>query len=133
MFGNFNTVTQGTVGVGAAVFDFTMRGWCVSIPINDIQSYDLVLDKGDGPKRVQIKTTQYKKNGSYIVQLKSVRPNRTENKIYRLDRTRIDYLYVLCDNGDRYLVPSESITGVSAISLGKAYAEFKLESWQSPA
>jgi len=100
--------------------------------LNDIQSYDLVLDMGEGPKRVQVKTTKYKMYGNYVVQLKSVRPNRTKNVIHRLDKTTIDYLYVLCEDGSRYLVPADSITGGASITLGKVYEEFKLEVWQSP-
>lgn len=126
MLENLSTVQQGTVGVGAAVYEFTKRNWCVSIPVNDIQAYDLVVDDGTDLKKVQVKTTRFMPKGCYVVQLKSVRPNRTTNIIKQIDNTSFDYLFVLCADESKYLIPSESITAKNSINLGNRFAKYKL-------
>lgn len=129
MFDGMTTVTQGTVGVSSAIFEFSKRGWWVSLPINDNQPYDLVVDRNDnsGPKRIQVKTTKYKPCSNYTVQLKSVRSNKTKNINKKLDCSVFDELFILCDNGDIYCIPSNEIKAFSAISLGNNYKKFKLD------
>lgn len=121
MFLKLNTVKQGTVGVGAAIYEFTKRDWCVSVPVNDIQPYDLVVDDGEGLKKVQVKTTRYKENSKYVVQLKSVRPNRTANNIRRFDSSEVDYLFILCEDETQYLIPANTITVGASLALGTKY------------
>lgn len=41
-----NTKRRGAVGLGAAVAYFTKLGYIVSIPLNDSQDYDLIIDDG---------------------------------------------------------------------------------------
>ena len=121
-----NTVKQGTVGVASAIFEFCKRDWFVSIPINDIQKYDLVLDQGNGLKKVQVKTTKSKMHNNYVVQLKTILTNKNINIIKNLDTSNIDYLFILCEDSSKYFIPSNKIASKCALSLGKKYEEYKL-------
>ena len=68
----FNTNKEkGNTSLGIAIAYYTSNGYTVSIPLNDTQDYDLVVDK-DILKRVQVKSTACKtKYGNYQVALKS--------------------------------------------------------------
>ena len=38
---------KGNTGLGIAIAYYSMNGYTVSIPLNDIQDYDLVIEKED--------------------------------------------------------------------------------------
>ena len=69
----FNTNKEkGNSGLGMAIAYFTTNGYTVSIPLNDTQNYDLVIEKNNKLETVQIKATGCKtKYGIYQVALKS--------------------------------------------------------------
>lgn len=55
---NFKTNKEkGNSGLGMAIAYFTTNGYTVSIPLNDTQDYDLVVEKGGVLKSVQVKAT----------------------------------------------------------------------------
>lgn len=63
---------QGNAGVGQAIAYYTSQGYTVSIPLNDTQKYDLIVDDGESLRRVQVKTTTHvKPSGFYGVTLKT--------------------------------------------------------------
>jgi hypothetical protein len=124
MFQNTKTtVSQGAVGLAAAVFYYQKSGYCVLLPLIDNQGYDLVVEKDGILKTVQCKTTRAKKNNTYLVQLKKVRPNRTGNVISVLEKC--DLLFVLCETGDMYSIPYESLTSLNELRLNS-----KIEQWK---
>jgi hypothetical protein len=117
MLSHKNTLHQGNVGLGIAISWFTMKGCIVSIPLNDIQEYDLVVDFGDcKPKLIQVKTTITKERSKYKVQLK------TNGKSFKYNRS--DYLFVVDGDGTKYLIPREEIKSSSAIALGDNYSQY---------
>ncbi len=66
-----STKTQGNVGVGQCIAYATSLGYTVSIPLNDSQEYDLIVDNGKLNK-VQVKTSRcLNASGKYRVDLKS--------------------------------------------------------------
>lgn len=68
-----NSQSQGNVGMGQAIAYYTQKGYTVSIPLNDCQEYDLVVEYPEGLKKVQVKTTKHKaKSGNYIVNLRTM-------------------------------------------------------------
>ena len=68
-----NSQSQGNVGMGQAIAYYTQKGYTVSIPLNDCQEYDLVVEYPDGLKKVQVKTTKHKApSGNYIVNLRTM-------------------------------------------------------------
>lgn len=120
-----NSRKQGEVGLGAAIAYFTRQGITVCIPISESQRYDLVIEEGVELKKVQVKTTYYKKpSGLYEAALKTSGGNQSSSHIKKLDKEAIDYLFVLTEDGQQYLIPSAEIKGTSAIILGEKYKQF---------
>ena len=54
--------------------------------------------------------------------------NSKQNYVHKKANEVIyDWLFILCDNGDRYLIPKENIKNVkSKITVGKMYLEYKI-------
>lgn len=49
MFNNCkNTKQQGNIGLGSAIQYFTQNLYLVSLPLNDSQDYDLIVEDRDG-------------------------------------------------------------------------------------
>ena len=79
----FNTNKEkGNTSLGMAIAFYTSNGYIVSIPLNDTQDYDLIVDKNNIIKRVQVKGTSCKNsNGKFQVALKSC--GGTQGKTYK--------------------------------------------------
>jgi hypothetical protein len=121
------TKGQGNVGVAAAILYFSKQGFTVSVPLNDSQDYDLVVDLQDGLKKVQVKTTKFKSEyGRYQVSVKSA--GGTNGGIYaRVCEGSADLLYVLCEDCTQYLIPKEFFKDKrSSITLGELVEQFKV-------
>ena len=80
---NFDTnKDKGNSSLGIAIAYYASNGYIVSIPLNDTQDYDLVVDKDNSIKKVQVKFTGCKtKYGNYQVALKSC--GGTKGKTYK--------------------------------------------------
>ena len=93
--------------------------YIVSIPLNDTQDYDLIIDKNHLIKSIQVKYTKCKtKYGNYQVALKSC--GGTKGTTYKtLIDTKVDYLFVATDNIDMYLIPVKEIINKSTLNLCK--------------
>jgi len=121
-----NTKKQGDAGLGDCIAYFTSIGATVLIPLTDSQDYDLVIDQGNGLKRVQVKTsTQVNKYGSYSVGLRLI-GGTTGTVLKHFDATSVELLFVLCSNGSRYLIPTSEFNCKTGIDLGKKYEKFRL-------
>ena len=125
-----NTKEQGNIGLGSAIQYFTQHLYTVSLPLNDSQDYDLIIeDDKKELKKVQVKTsTQLKSNNTYKINLRVMGGNSKENYIHK-NETEINYdiLFILCDNGDRYIIPKEKIEALkNSITVGKMYSEYKV-------
>ena len=48
---------KGNSGLGMAIAYFSSNGYVVSIPLNDTQDYDILVDKGGFISKVQVKAT----------------------------------------------------------------------------
>ena len=135
-----NSKKQGDAGLGDAIAYFTMNGYCVCVPLTDSQPYDLIVDDGK-LQRVQVKTATYKtgyrhkkKDGTvvyygdelYDVGLSTKGGNTKVNTVKKLDRSKIDLLYILTEEGERYLIPSDKLEATTSLRLGSRYDEFKI-------
>ena len=125
-----NTKEQGNIGLGSAIQYFSQNLYTVSLPLNDSQDYDLIIEDRDGTlKKVQVKTsTQLTEHNTYTVNLRVLGGNAKQNYVHkRGDEIIYDLLFILCDNGDRYLIPKEIIKELkSGVTVGKLYTEYKL-------
>lgn len=120
----FNTNKErGNTGISIAIGYFGSNGYVVSVPLNDTQDYDLIVDDGSTLKKVQVKSTGQFRNGAHIVALFSV--GGTNGKRYKtLKNTDVDLLFVLCSDGTMYLIPVSEINQVSSLNLRKKPSKF---------
>ncbi len=118
---------KGNSGLGMAIAYFSTNNYTVSIPLNDTQDYDLVIEKNNVLKTVQVKATGCKrKNGVYQVALKSC--GGTKGKTYKtIIDTNIDYVFILTENKEIYLIPKEEINNRTTLNLCDKYKKYRIE------
>ena len=118
---------KGNSGLGMAIAYFSSNGYVVSIPLNDTQDYDILVDKGGFISKVQVKATGCKtKNNIYQVALKTC--GGTKGKEYKtLVNTNIDYVFILNADLKMYLIPKNEIKNKSTINLGKKMDKYIVE------
>ena len=122
---NFKTNKEkGNSGLGIAIAYFSMNGYTVSIPLNDTQDYDLIVDKDNKLQRIQVKSTGcIGKGGNYQVALKSC--GGTKGKTYKtIINTEVDLIFILTANQKMYLIPKKNISSVSTLSLYEKYNKY---------
>ena len=92
-----------------AIAYFSANGYTVSIPLNDTQDYDLVIEKNNVLETVQVKATGCKtKHNVYQVALKSC--GGTKGDAYKtLIDTKVDYLFILTEELKMYFIPCNKI------------------------
>lgn len=124
---NFNTNKEkGNTGLGIAIAYFSTNGYTVSIPLNDTQDYDLVVEKEKVFYSVQVKMTGCKtKYQNYQVALKSC--GGTKGTTYKtfID-TNVDWLFIVNDELEMYLIPKEKIKNKATLNLCKKYKKYKV-------
>lgn len=116
---------QGNLGLGAAIAYYTSQCIPVSIPLNDTQGYDLVIDD-ETLKRVQVKTTKSQtKFGDYVVQLKNTVGSSGKSVIRLFNNLSCDILFVVTRSGDKYQIPALEIKSKATITLNSNYDSIK--------
>jgi len=102
-----------------AIAYFGSNGYTVSLPLNDTQDYDLIVDKDGELKKIQAKATNHKTpQGFYQVGLRSC--GGTNGGVYKtVVDTNIDYLFILCGDQSMFLIPKEFIRNRNSITLRK--------------
>jgi len=125
---NFMTNKEkGNSGLGMAIAYFTTNGYTVSIPLNDTQDYDLIVEKDNKLQRVQVKSTGcIGKGGNYQVALKSC--GGTKGKTYKtIIDTNVELIFILTEEREMYLIPIEDINNVSTLSLCEKYEKYRVK------
>lgn len=112
-----NNRSKGKAGLAVAIGYYGSKGYTVSVPLNDTQDYDLIVDDGISLKKVQVRCTGHvNKYGRYEVSVKS--SGGTNGSVYsHVKDTNIDILFVVCTNGWLFEIPKDNITQSSSISL----------------
>ncbi len=122
----FNTNKEkGNSSLGIAIAYYSSNGYTVSIPLNDTQDYDLIVDKDGILKKVQVKSTACKtKYGNYQVTLKSC--GGTKGKTYKtVIETKIDEVFILTENLKIYIIPIEKIKNKSTLNICDKYGKYR--------
>ena len=124
---NFKTNKEkGNSGLGIAIAYFSTNGYTVSIPLNDTQDYDLVIEKNNNLSTVQVKATGCRRNsGIYQASLKSCRGTKGITYKSVLD-TKVDFIFILSGNKEMYLIPKKEILNKSTINLCNKYKKYKV-------
>ena len=117
---------KGNSGLGIAIAYFTSNGYVVSIPLNDTQDYDLIIEKDKKLKTIQVKATSCKtKNGNYQVALKSC--GGTKGTTYKtFVDTNVDSLFVVTDKKQMYFIDKEIIKNRSTLNLCNKYEKYRV-------
>jgi PD-(D/E)XK endonuclease len=120
-----NTVMQGNVGLALAIAYFAIKGYPISIPLNDTQDYDLIIDIEGVLKKVQVKTSNCKNgSGNYQVELRSKYGGKGNVSKF-FNENSSDILFVVDGDGNQYLIPIEDIKSKTTITLS-AYKQFRI-------
>jgi len=117
---------KGNTGLGIAIAYFSSNGYTVSIPLNDTQDYDLIVDKNDILFKIQVKSTSCKtKYGTYQVSLKSC--GGTNGTTYKtVIDTKVDLLFVVSSDLSMYLIPIDIIHNKSTLNLCNKYERYRI-------
>ena len=121
---------QGDKGELSAALWFWERGSSVFIPLfHNNPHFDLIADWGEGPKRIQVKTSTYFHNGRWGITLCTRGGNRSWSGLVKtLDASEYDFLFVLVGDGRRWLIPSDEVAGGSGLNLGgPKYERYEIE------
>lgn len=104
----------GRLGLSMAINYFTIQGYTVSLPINDTQWYDLIIEKDNQFFTVQCKATQTEND---LIDLRST--GGTKGFIYDnvLNHSKLDYLFCVNKDLKMWLIPVKDITTSKQITL----------------
>jgi hypothetical protein len=96
---------------------FILCGRNVAFPVEP-DTYDLLVDMPQGPKRVQVKTTTFKSKDGWMVQI-GRRPYSIGNNalLVPYDPEIIEFFFIVDGDLDMYLIPSRVIAGRVQILL----------------
>lgn len=97
---------KGRIGLSMAVNYFTIHGYTVSLPLNDTQWYDMVVEKDNHFYTIQCKCTT---TANDAIMLKSC--GGTNGGIYDsvLNHPELDYLFCVNKDFNCWLIPMEDI------------------------
>lgn len=118
---------KGNSGLVAAIGYYGMLGYTISIPLNDTQDYDLVVDNGEKLLKVQVKATAQRTPYGYTtVNLTS--SGGTKGEVYKTVKdTNIDILFVLTELQEMYEIPIEYIETSKSLNLGPERQCFRVD------
>lgn len=123
----FNTNKEkGNSALGIAIAYFSTNGYVVSIPLNDTQDYDLIVDKNNIMEKIQVKSTGcVTKYRNYQVALKSC--GGTRGSTYKtVVETNIDKIFIVDQLKNMFLIPRNEIDNKSTINLCEKYNKYKV-------
>lgn len=122
-----NSKKKGDIGVAIAIAEFAKRGQTVLFPLSDSEPYDLAFDDGKKLNKVQVRTTESKQlNGNFRVNLRVLGGNQSYHTVQHFDKEKVDFLFVLTEIGDKYLIPSADINNVNSLTLCQKTERYKL-------
>ncbi len=118
---------KGNAGLVAAIAYYGMNGYTISIPLNDTQDYDLIIDNGESLLKVQVKATAQRSEYGYsVVSLKSC--GGTKGTTYKtVIDTNIDILFVFTELQEMYEIPITDITVTSSLNLGPERQQYRID------
>ena len=100
----------GRIGLSMAINYFTIQGYTVSLPMNDTQWYDLIIEKDGIFETVQCKATETKED---IIDFRST--GGTKGKEYdNIQNYQGKLTYIFCVNKDlhMWLIPVKDLKDV---------------------
>lgn len=111
---------QGSIGEAKVICKLLEEGYSVFTQFSGKASFDMIAEKDGELKRIEVKSTRTKSKSKnyWSVQLKKVRPNRSQNKIVRFDKNQCDILAVYIEPEDKVvLINSDTINQTCQLSV----------------
>lgn len=101
-----NRKLVGRIGLSMAINYFTCQGYTISLPMNDTQWYDLVIEKDGKFETVQCKATQTD-NGE--ISLRNT--GGTKGQVYDniINHSELDYLFCVNKDLQMWCIPVKDI------------------------
>lgn len=109
-----NRKNIGRIGLSMAINYFTCNGYTVSLPINDTQWYDLVIEKDGKFETVQCKAT-FTEDGT--IDFRSTGGTKGSTYDNLLNHSELDYLFCVNKDFDMWLIPVKEITTTKSLKL----------------
>lgn len=107
-----NRKAIGRIGLSMAINYFTINGYTVSIPMNDTQWYDIVVEK-DG----LFQTVQCKATSGDVIDFRSTGGTKGIEYDNLLNHSELDYLFCVNGNLEMWLIPVKDITTTRQVTL----------------
>ena len=101
-----NNKLKGRVGLSMAINYFTLNGYTISLPLNDTQWYDMIIEKDGIFSTVQCKCTGTK-NGE--ISLKSMGGTKGITYDTVFNHSELDYLFCVDKDLNMFLIPLKDI------------------------
>lgn len=118
---------KGNSGLVTAIAYYGLKGYTVSIPLNDTQDYDLIVDNGESLLKVQVKATSQRTPYGYTTfAVKSC--GGTNGSTYKtIKDTNVDIIFVVTELQEMYEIPIDEITTTSSMNLGPDRQCFRVD------
>ena len=96
----------GRIGLSMAINYFTCQGYTVSLPLNDTQWYDLIIEKDNIFKTVQCKATQTEDSGISLRNMGGTKGVEYDNLT---NHSELDYLFCVNKNLEMWNIPVKDL------------------------
>lgn len=118
---------KGNSGLVMAIAYYGLKGYTISIPLNDTQDYDLIVDNGQKLLKIQVKATgQRTPQGYTTFNVSSL--GGTKGQVYKtIKNTNIDYVFVVTELQELYEIPISEITTEKTFNLGPDRQHFRVD------
>ena len=104
----------GRIGLSMAINYFTVLGYTVSIPINDTQWYDLIVEKDGRFQTVQCKATQ---TSNDTIDFRSTGGTKGLEYDNVKNHSELDWLFCVNKDLNMWLIPSKELPNSNRIVL----------------
>ena len=104
----------GRIGLSMAINYFTVLGYTVSIPINDTQWYDLIVEKDGQFQAVQCKATQ---TSNDTIDFRSTGGTKGLEYDNVKNHSELDWLFCVNKDLNMWLIPSKELPNSNRIVL----------------
>lgn len=99
----------GRIGLSMAINYFTIKGYTVSLPINDTQWYDLIIEKDGIFETVQCKATETKES---TIDFRSTGGTKGTEYDNIHNHKELDYLFCVNKDLNMWLIPIKDLENV---------------------
>lgn len=115
---------KGNTGLALAIGYYGSNGYTISIPLNDTQDYDLIIDDGV-LKKVQVKATGQRTPQGYTTVSVSSSGGTKGERYKTVKDTNVDILFVVTELMELYEVPKSAIMASCSMNLGPSMQEYR--------